>query len=289
MIEATPTHLPAGSPGRPTEARGVRGAYLRLWRAGFRWLYLLEGEAHLARGSWSDAVRPLTNAVAAARLEDDPSAIARALTSLGRAHYRRGAWDDAKPHLEEALNTFDPSDPLRASAIRALADIRLRHGDLRGAEAMWSDALDAARLSDSSDAQSRAIRGLANVRALQNRLDAAASLLESALDRLERGGDVRVLCSVLGRAVELDLAAGRLGAANHRVERLLERVQTHELADRLADAHALHAIAALCGLFYVWTGLRAGWLVISQLATVGVLWYFVVGIWPVIFGVVYLS
>ena len=42
MIEATPTHLPAGSPGRPTEARGVRGAYLRLWRAGFRWLYLLD-------------------------------------------------------------------------------------------------------------------------------------------------------------------------------------------------------------------------------------------------------
>ena len=34
MIEATATHLPAGSPGRPTEARGVRGAYLRLWRAG---------------------------------------------------------------------------------------------------------------------------------------------------------------------------------------------------------------------------------------------------------------
>ena len=42
MIEATPTHLPAGSPGRPTEARGARGAYLRLWRAGFRWLYLLD-------------------------------------------------------------------------------------------------------------------------------------------------------------------------------------------------------------------------------------------------------
>ena len=57
----------------------------------------------------------------------------------------------------------------------------------------------------------------------------------------------------------------------------------------IVGAHALHAIAALCGLFYVWTGLRAGWLVMSQLATVEVLWYFVVGIWPVIFGVVYLS
>jgi tetratricopeptide (TPR) repeat protein len=210
-----------------------------------RWVYLIEGEAQLARGHWALAIPPLVNAVAAARLEEDAVATARALTSLGRAHYRSGDFDAARPILEEANSLFEPGDPMRATATRALADIRLRDCDIRGAEALWTDALDSARATGSSDSESRAIRGLANVRALQNRLDAAASLLESALDRLERGGDVRVRCGVLARAIELDLAAGRLGAANHRSERLLDAIEQHELVDRIADARALHAIVLI--------------------------------------------
>ncbi len=57
----------------------------------------------------------------------------------------------------------------------------------------------------------------------------------------------------------------------------------------IVGIHALHAIGALGALLYTWMGLRAGWLVMSQLATAEVLWYFVVGIWPVIYGIVYLS
>jgi heme/copper-type cytochrome/quinol oxidase subunit 3 len=57
----------------------------------------------------------------------------------------------------------------------------------------------------------------------------------------------------------------------------------------IVGMHALHAIAALCAMAYTWAGLRAGWLVMSQLATAEVLWYFVVAIWPIIYGVVYLS
>ncbi len=210
-----------------------------------RWVYLIEGEAQLARGHWALAIPPLVNAVAAARLEEDAVATARALTSLGRAHYRSGDFDAARPILEEANSLFEPGDPMRATATRALADIRLRDCDIRGAEALWTDALDSARATGSSDSESRAIRGLANVRALQNRLDDAASLLESALDRLERGGDVRVRCGVLARAIELDLAAGRLGAANHRSERLMDAIEQHELVDRIADARALHAIVLI--------------------------------------------
>jgi tetratricopeptide (TPR) repeat protein len=210
-----------------------------------RWVYLIAGEAQLARGHWALAIPPLVNAVAAARLEGDAPATARALTSLGRAHYRSADFDAARPILEEANALFEPGDPMRGTATRALADIRLRDCDIRGAEALWTDALDSARATGSSDSESRAIRGLANVRALQNRLDAAASLLESALDRLERGGDVRVRCGVLARAIELDLAAGRLGAANHRSERLLDAIEQHELVDRIADARALHAIVLI--------------------------------------------
>ena len=57
----------------------------------------------------------------------------------------------------------------------------------------------------------------------------------------------------------------------------------------IVGIHALHAVAALGALLYTWMGLRAGWLVMSQLATAEVLWYFVVAIWPVIYGIVYLS
>ena len=41
-------------------------------------------------------------------------------------------------------------------------------------------------------------------------------------------------------------------------------------------------------LVYTWLRLQRGWLAQSQLATAQVFWYFVVGLWPVLYGVVYL-
>ena len=52
--------------------------------------------------------------------------------------------------------------------------------------------------------------------------------------------------------------------------------------------HALHAVAALGVLVYTWQRLRRGWLPSSQLATAEVFWYFVVGLWPILYLVVYL-
>jgi heme/copper-type cytochrome/quinol oxidase subunit 3 len=51
--------------------------------------------------------------------------------------------------------------------------------------------------------------------------------------------------------------------------------------------HALHVVIALGLLVYTWMRLRRGWLASSQLATTEVFWYFVVGIWPLIYLVVY--
>jgi len=56
----------------------------------------------------------------------------------------------------------------------------------------------------------------------------------------------------------------------------------------IVGTHALHAIAALGLLIQTWRRLEAGWLQPSQLATAAVLWYFVVGAWPVIYWRVYL-
>ncbi len=56
----------------------------------------------------------------------------------------------------------------------------------------------------------------------------------------------------------------------------------------IVGLHGLHAAAALGLLAYTWMRLRRGWLASSQLAAAEVFWYFVVGLWPVLYLVVYL-
>jgi cytochrome c oxidase subunit 3 len=56
----------------------------------------------------------------------------------------------------------------------------------------------------------------------------------------------------------------------------------------IVGMHALHAVAALALLVYTVVRLQRGWLAQSQLATAEVFWYFVVILWPILYGVVYL-
>lgn len=56
----------------------------------------------------------------------------------------------------------------------------------------------------------------------------------------------------------------------------------------IVGTHALHAIVAIGLLAQAWWRLERGWLQPSQLATSAVLWYFVVGVWPIIYWRVYL-
>jgi len=55
----------------------------------------------------------------------------------------------------------------------------------------------------------------------------------------------------------------------------------------IVGMHGLHAVAALCVLAYAWLRIQRGWLAHRHLATAEVFWYFVVGIWPVLYLVVY--
>ena len=56
----------------------------------------------------------------------------------------------------------------------------------------------------------------------------------------------------------------------------------------IVGLHALHAVIALGLLGVTWARLRRGWLASSQLATAEIFWYFVVGVWPVLYLTVYL-
>jgi heme/copper-type cytochrome/quinol oxidase subunit 3 len=56
----------------------------------------------------------------------------------------------------------------------------------------------------------------------------------------------------------------------------------------IVGLHALHAVAALALLAGTYRRLQRGWLASSRLAAAEVFWYFVVGLWPILYAVVYL-
>ena len=56
----------------------------------------------------------------------------------------------------------------------------------------------------------------------------------------------------------------------------------------IVGLHALHAVIALGLLGVTWVRLQRGWLASSQLATAEVFWYFVVGVWPILYLTGYL-
>ncbi len=56
----------------------------------------------------------------------------------------------------------------------------------------------------------------------------------------------------------------------------------------IVGTHALHAVVAIGALVWVYGQLRRNLLTTSQLWTAQVLWYFVVGVWPVLYVQVYL-
>ncbi|NCG20613.1 MAG: protein kinase [Rhodobacterales bacterium] len=212
-----------------------------------RWLSVLRGEAFLARGEWEDAIVPLGIAVTASRKERDDTALGRALGSLGRAHYRAGRFKIAEPLLEGGLTHAPDDAPTRASATRALADIRLRAGDLDASERLWEQALQLAMQLHSRDGEARARRGLAHLRCIQGRLQSTGDLLDQAEELLAPDGDVRVRAGILTRCVEIETCAGRYGAALRRCEALVDLARQRDMAERLPDAYALLA-EALCAL-----------------------------------------
>lgn len=56
----------------------------------------------------------------------------------------------------------------------------------------------------------------------------------------------------------------------------------------VVGVHALHAIAALALLLYAWRRLVKGWLPPGVFGAAEVFWYFVVGVWPLLYWRVYL-
>jgi cytochrome c oxidase subunit 3 len=56
----------------------------------------------------------------------------------------------------------------------------------------------------------------------------------------------------------------------------------------IVGIHGLHAVAAILGLGWAFRQLTLGELTYNQLAPVQIFWYFVVGVWPILYWLVYL-
>ena len=56
----------------------------------------------------------------------------------------------------------------------------------------------------------------------------------------------------------------------------------------IVGAHALHAVVGLGALGRIWLLLRAGRLEPGTFQAVSLFWYFVVGLWPILYLLVYL-
>jgi serine/threonine protein kinase/tetratricopeptide (TPR) repeat protein len=206
-----------------------------------RWLYMLLGEAYLHRSQWQDAADALERAIAAARLENDPTGLAKCLSAYGRALYRLNRLQEALIPLQESLKTFEPGAPESAGATRVLADIALQDGKLDEAEHLWNEAMDNATASQSIDGQARAYRGIAHLRALQHRYVDASQLLDRADEMLLSQGETYVRCGIMARSIELDLAGGRYASALHRAENLIQLSDRGDMPERLSSALVLQS------------------------------------------------
>jgi len=56
----------------------------------------------------------------------------------------------------------------------------------------------------------------------------------------------------------------------------------------IVGIHALHAVIAIGLMLRIWLRLQRGWVAEGQFAAVAIFWYFVVGLWPILYFRIYL-
>jgi class 3 adenylate cyclase len=142
----------------------------------------------------------------------------------------QGAWAEAEKEARlasEELLSFNALSPA-SEGFYAVGEIRLRMGDLKGAEAAFRQALETGRNPQP---------GMALLQLLQGRVDAALTSIRSALadetwDRLARA-------RLLPAQVEIALEAGDLATARTAAEELGQVAGNYR-------SDALHAMAHSC-------------------------------------------
>lgn len=106
--------------------------------------------------------------------------------------------------------------------------------------------------------------------------------------RGERGKMIRPMSSALGLGAFFVLFQGYEWVQLVREGLTISSSSLGSFFYLMVGIHALHAIGAIGLLGYATVRLRGGWLTASLFGATEVFWFFVVAVWPILYGVVYL-
>lgn len=164
--------------------------------------------------------------------EEDRSLRTDVHHALGETYGRHGHWKQARVHYQKALALAQGSGSrIRAAHVfGAMADLELRQGRLRTAEAFWQKALAAVEEPTNWGRLPRPVIGwvylrLGELRYERDERQEASAFLTKGLEHAELGGDVRTLIAGNVLASRLALADGELSAAAERLERVQSLVE----------------------------------------------------------------
>jgi tetratricopeptide (TPR) repeat protein len=257
---------------RPDEAFRLAGALVPFWMAtkrideGHAWferLLSLPGGSRAARARalyehgylifWAgDDERSggrQREAVELARLENDPTVIALALTALARIALRHDV-DEAKALLREAIAVTDGTDDRigRSGAMHVLAVAEQMSGNLAEAARLMSERIDIGRDTENFATIAIESNNLSMVERQLGNLDRAEELSREAFDIFRRRGDAIATAWALNGLAAVTAAQGRaeraavlLGIADAALADAGgewppdERVQHDETAARLSE------------------------------------------------------
>jgi ATP/maltotriose-dependent transcriptional regulator MalT len=181
-------------------------------------------------GEWSEAAREWCRSIPPDSPYPGQCRVARA--EVARL---RGEWVEAEAEALRATEEMLRIDPrLAGSAFAKVGEVRLRRGDLAGAEEAFTRTHELG-----SDPQP----GLALLRLAQGKPDAARRALEAALADPSAGPTRRA--ALLVAAVEVALAAEDLDAARSSAEELAQVAESFETAALGATAATARGAVAL--------------------------------------------
>jgi class 3 adenylate cyclase len=182
-----------------------------------------------------------------------------------------GAWEQAREQLEQAtieLINYNATPPL-ADGYYALGELRLRQGDLAGAEAALREAEGLGRSPQPA---------LALVRLAEGRTRTAVTAIDAAL---EETADVWARSRLLPAKTEIAIAAGDVGSARAALDAFGDLIEVHptpaltarrrDLAARvlLAEGTAAEAVREARAAIRDWQGLGAPYEVARTRAILG--------------------
>jgi len=178
-----------------------------------RRLCALWGNVHLRMNKPREAMEAWQSSMAAARLEGDVEAVARAQAGVGLSRVALGEVAAASSGLEQALSVLPQGDPMWAQAAESLAGARLSRGDIDGSQRLWSELLELGREMGAGSVHARAMAGLGVISMVRGKVDVGRDNLENAVFRMRDQPPNKMMSESLLRLAELAHAEGRLEAA----------------------------------------------------------------------------